>query len=86
MSRLPQPRRVRGTPPKESALAHPPIADALAADIRALIDAARLRVAHAVNAELVLLYGRLALDSGMACSVVPGPTMASALSLPCRDN
>ena len=36
-----------------------PASAELAADIRAIIEAARLRVAQTVNAELVLLYGQI---------------------------
>jgi hypothetical protein len=43
----------------ESALVTPALSGELAADIRGLIEAARLRVALTVNAELVLLYWQI---------------------------
>lgn len=43
----------------EAALTTPALSGELAADIRALIEAARLRVALTVNAELVLLYWQI---------------------------
>jgi DUF1016 N-terminal domain len=48
------PRRKSGEPSIESVVVVPNVPGELAADIRAFIEAARLRVAQTVNAELVL--------------------------------
>lgn len=55
MSSPKAPRRMSGEPNIESAVVVPLASGELAADIRAFIDAARLRVAQTVNAGLVLL-------------------------------
>ncbi len=55
MSSPKNPRRKSGEPSIESAVVVPHAPGELAADIRALIEAARHRVAQTVNAELVLL-------------------------------
>jgi hypothetical protein len=55
MSSPKNPRRTSGEPNIESAIVVPHPSGELAADIRAFIEAARLRVAQTVNAELVLL-------------------------------
>jgi len=55
MSSPKKPRRKSGEPRIESAVVVPHASGELAADIRAFIEAARLRVAQTVNAELVLL-------------------------------
>src|SRR5271157_2832492 len=55
MSSPNNPRRKSGAPNIESAIVVPHTSGELAADIRAYIEAARLRVAQTVNAELVLL-------------------------------
>ncbi len=44
---------------RDRAITEPHAFGGLAADIRSLIDATRVRVAQTVNAELVLLYWRI---------------------------
>jgi len=70
----------------ETPVVFPDAHDELAADIRTLIEAARLRVAQTVNQELVLLNWQIGNEFGAISSRKHGQNTVTRLSLHCRDN
>jgi hypothetical protein len=81
MSEQEQPRKLN----LRTDVATPALGGEIAADVRALIEAARLRVAQTVNADSCCSIGRSGTASGETSSVKDSP-VRRRLSLRCRDN